>query len=115
MPFHAVDVANGCMHFVPGAHKRGVIPHRQPEGVQSDLLVCDVDESKAVAVPIQLGDVTFHHGKMPHMTTPNASPRWRRALSQHFRVVGSQGEGDHYPWKVYVNQLTGKRIKPEVR
>ena len=115
MPFHDVGVENGCMHFVPGAHRQGVIPHRQVENVQSDLLVCDVDESKAVPVPIALGDVTFHHGKMPHMTTPNVSNRWRRALSQHFRAIGSKGEGDHYPWKIYVNQLTGERFKPNVR
>ncbi|MFI5315546.1 MAG: phytanoyl-CoA dioxygenase family protein [Myxococcota bacterium] len=115
MPFHAVDVENGCMHFVPGAHRLGVIAHRQMENVQSDLLVCDVDEAKAVPVPISLGDVTFHHGKMPHMTTPNVSSRWRRALSQHFRVVGSKGEGDHYPWKIYVNQMTGERFVPKVR
>jgi phytanoyl-CoA hydroxylase len=115
MPFHDVDVENGCMHFVPGAHRDGVIPHRQAENVQSDLLVCDVDATRIVPVPIKLGDVTFHHGKMPHMTTPNVSNGWRRALSQHFRVVGSLGEGDHYPWKVYVNQITGERIKPAVR
>ena len=115
MPFHDVDVENGCMHFVPRAHREGVLPHRAAEKVQSDLLVCDVDPTRVVPVPIRLGDVTFHHGKMPHMTTPNASPRWRRALSQHFRVVGSKGEGDHYPWKIYVNQFTGERHKPRVR
>jgi hypothetical protein len=115
MPFHDVGVENGCMHFVPGAHRGGVREHRSVENVQSDLLVCDVDPARVVPVPIGLGDVTFHHGKMPHMTTPNASKRWRRALSQHFRVVGSQGEGDHYPWKIYVNQITGQRIKPPVR
>jgi hypothetical protein len=52
---------------------------------------------------------------MPHMTTPNVSRRRRRALSQHFRVRGSLGEGDHYPWKVYVNQFTGVRTVPESR
>jgi hypothetical protein len=52
---------------------------------------------------------------MPHMTPPNRSDHGRRALTQHFRAVGSLGEGDHYPWKVYVNQLTGQRIKPPVR
>ena len=42
---------------------------------------------------------------------------WARqipALTQHFRAVGSLGEGDHYPWKVYVNQITGQRVKPPV-
>jgi phytanoyl-CoA hydroxylase len=115
LPFHDVGVENGCMHFVPGAHKKGVLAHRPADNVQSDLLVCEVDESQVVPEPVKLGDVTFHHGKMPHMTTPNASARWRRALSQHFRVVGSKGEGDHYPWKIYVNQITGQRIKPPVR
>src|SRR5262245_14711554 len=113
MPFHDVDVENGCMHFVPGAHREGIIPHRSQDNVQSDLLVCEVDPARIVPAPIKLGDVTFHHGKMPHMTTPNASPRWRRALSQHFRAVGCKGEGDHYAWKIYVNQLTGERIKPK--
>ncbi|HTO70160.1 MAG TPA: phytanoyl-CoA dioxygenase family protein [Myxococcota bacterium] len=115
LPFHDVDVGNGCMHFVPGAHREGVLEHRSVDNVQSDLLVCEVDPARVVAAPIRLGDVTFHHGKMPHMTTPNVSTRWRRALSQHFRVVGSKGEGDHYPWKIYVNQFTGQRTKPNVR
>jgi hypothetical protein len=26
-----------------------------------------------------------------------------------------EGEGDHYPWKVYVNQITGERTKPPSR
>ena len=49
---------------------------------------------------------------------PEDSPQsdgWRRAVTTHMRVVGSQGEGDHYPWKVYVNQVTGERIVPPTR
>ncbi len=42
----------------------------------------------------------------------NTTDRWRRILTQHLRVVGSEGEGDHYRWKVYVNQLTGERVTP---
>ena len=45
MPLHAVDENDGCMHFVPGAHRLGVLPHRSADDVQSDLLVCDVDEA----------------------------------------------------------------------
>lgn len=43
------------------------------------------------------------------MTSANRTARWRKILTQHLRVVVSQGEGDHYPWKVYVNQFTGER------
>jgi ectoine hydroxylase-related dioxygenase (phytanoyl-CoA dioxygenase family) len=115
MPLHDVDASNGCMHFIAGGHLDGVLPHRQPEHVQSDLLFCDVDASREVACPLTLGSVTFHHGKTPHMTTANRSGAWRRAVSQHFRIAGSKDEGDHYPWKVYVNQFTGKRTQPRSR
>jgi phytanoyl-CoA hydroxylase len=115
LPLHAVDERDGCMHFARGGHRLGVLPHRPVEGVQSDLLQCEIDAATCVACPLALGDVTFHHGKTPHMTPPNRSDHWRRALTQHFRAVGSLGEGDHYPWKIYVNQLTGQRIKPPVR
>jgi ectoine hydroxylase-related dioxygenase (phytanoyl-CoA dioxygenase family) len=115
MPFHDVDERNGCMHFIDGGHHDGILEHRQPEHVQSDLLSCSPDESRAVACPIRLGSVTFHHSKTPHMTTANTTDQWRRILTQHLRVVGSDGEGDHYPWKVYVNQFTGERVTPATR
>jgi phytanoyl-CoA hydroxylase len=115
MPLHDVDERNGCMHFIDGGHKDGVLEHRQPDDVQSDLLFCEPDESRMVACPIPLGSVTFHHEKTPHMTPANTTDSWRRILTQHLRVEGSEGEGDHYPWKVYVNQFTGERITPATR
>jgi hypothetical protein len=113
MPFHDVDERNGCMHFIDGGHRDGILPHRQPEGVASDLLLCEPDTSRAVARPISLGSVTFHHSKTPHMTTPNQTDSWRKILTQHFKAPGVAGEGGHYPWKVYVNQFTGERTVPE--
>jgi ectoine hydroxylase-related dioxygenase (phytanoyl-CoA dioxygenase family) len=115
MPMHDVDVTNGCMHFIDGGHRGGVLEHHLVPGVQSDLLYCEPDESRAIAVPLKLGGVTFHHSKTPHMTTANQGTEWRRALTQHLRVVGAAGEGDHYPWKIYVNQMTGERITPPSR
>ena len=38
MPMHDVDETNGCMHFIDGGHKDGVIEHKLVPGVQSDLL-----------------------------------------------------------------------------
>ncbi|MGH9211827.1 MAG: phytanoyl-CoA dioxygenase family protein [Acidimicrobiales bacterium] len=115
IPFHDVDEQNGCMHFVDAGHSGGVLEHKRPESVQSDLLYCEPDESRAVACPIRLGSVTFHHSKTPHMTTPNASDDWRRICTIHMQAVGCGGEGDHYPWKVYVNQATGETTVPERR
>ena len=115
MPFHDVDPSNGCMHFIDGGHCDGVLEHRNPAEIASDLLECEPDESRAVAAPLAVGGVTFHHSKTPHMTTPNVTDSWRKILSQHLREVGVKGEGDHYPWKVYVNQYTGDRIVPPTR
>jgi hypothetical protein len=56
-----------------------------------------------VPTSIQVGSVTFHHSKMPHMTAPNKTSQWRRILTQHLLAVGSQA-GDDYPWRVYVEQ-----------
>jgi hypothetical protein len=115
MPFHDVDPSNGCMHFIDGGHLDGVLEHRNPSELASDLLECSPDESRAVAVPLALGGVTFHHSKTPHMTTPNVTQTWRRILTQHLRQVGAGDEGDHYAWKVYVNQATGEVTIPERR
>jgi len=115
IPLQDVDAANGCMHFIDRGHLDGVLTHRLVEGVQSDLLTCDVDEARTVVCPIGCGDVTFHHSKTPHMTTANTSDRYRKAVTNHLQRVGQGGEGDHYPWKIYVNQRTGERIIPASR
>ncbi len=112
IPLHDVDARNGCMHFIDGGHLDGVLTHRSVEGVQSDLITCDVDESRMVVCPIKRGSVTFHHSKTPHMTNANTSDSWRKAVSNHLQATGAGGEGDHYAWRVCVNQRTGERTTP---
>jgi len=62
--------------------------HFRPEHVKSDLLYCEPDRSRTVICPIEKGDVTFHHGKTPHMTTASSSNRWRKAITTHMSVGG---------------------------
>jgi phytanoyl-CoA hydroxylase len=112
IPLQDVDATNGCMHFIDRGHREGVLPHRLVAGVQSDLITCEVDESRIVVCPIQRGSVTFHHSKTPHMTPANTSKAMRKAVTNHMQVVGSGGEGNHYPWKITVNQRTGERFVP---
>jgi phytanoyl-CoA hydroxylase len=112
IPLQDVDASNGCMHFIDRGHREGVLPHRLVAGVQSDLITCDVDESRMVICPIKRGSATFHHSKMPHMTTANTSRAMRKAVTNHMQEIGSGGEGNHYPWKITVNQRTGERFFP---
>jgi phytanoyl-CoA hydroxylase len=112
IPLQDVDAKNGCMHFVDRGHLDGILPHRPVDGVQSDLITCSVDESRKVSCPIKRGAVTFHHSKTPHMTPANSSTRWRKAVANHMQEIGAGGEGNHYPWKIRVNQRTGERSVP---
>ena len=43
------------------------------------------------------------------------SNEWRKAASNHLQAHGAGGEGDHYPWKFYVNQRSGEKIVPQTR
>ena len=115
IPLQDVDAVNGCMHFIDGGHHLGVLPHHLVEGMQSDLLTCEVDESRMVVCPMRRGDVAFHHSKTPHMSTANNGTGWRKAVTNHLQAVGAGGEGGHYPWRVKVNQKTGTRTVPESR
>jgi ectoine hydroxylase-related dioxygenase (phytanoyl-CoA dioxygenase family) len=109
IPLQAVDTVNGCMHFIDRGQKLGVLPHHLVDGVQSDLLVCEVDAAGDVACPMARGDVAFHHSKTPHMSGANDGPGWRKAVTNHMQAVGTGGSGDHYSWRVKVNQRTGER------
>lgn len=61
--------ANGCMKVIPGSH-RSLVPHR--EGVSNNLLLrgqevaVKVDESKAVYMALEAGQMSLHHGLMFH-------------------------------------------------
>ena len=65
---------NGCMKVIPGSH-RSLVPHR--EGVSNNLLLrgqevaVKVDESKAVYMALDAGQMSIHHGLMFHGSAEN--------------------------------------------
>ena len=100
MPFHLVNENNGCMNFIKGGHKNGVLKHMRP--LKSDLLSCDdhLNKKNAVICPIDIGSVTFHHGATPHMTPNNNSKNWRIALAQHFAAKDTSWDEElDYEWR----------------
>ena len=114
MPFHDVTPENGCLEFVHAGHQDGILSHRQPEGMKSDLIFCDVDESRVISCPLKKGSVSFHHSKTPHMAHGNTSGGWRRTLAQHFRLKSLNLEGypkdGHYEWAVKMQQFKGESM-----
>ena len=88
IPLQDVDEENGCMRFLDRGHRLGILPGLHETGGRSGLAACGVDESGVVSVPLRAGGMTWHHGKTPHASPPNLSPRFRLALIQRFTVVG---------------------------
>ncbi len=76
-------VENGCMHYMPGTHRWGVVGHEHVPGTPH-LVPKGYDSEKAVAVPIKAGGVIFHHSCTLHHSPPNNTPHWRRAFVCHF-------------------------------
>jgi phytanoyl-CoA hydroxylase len=74
---------NGCMMIVPGSHRRGPVVHFK----RRDWQICDthVDNSGALAAPLQPGGCLLFHSLIHHGTPTNNSPQRRRAVQYHYR------------------------------
>lgn len=92
-----VDEANGCMHFVPGAHRRPLLEHYVAAGEadysQRLLAIREpeaaLDLTTAIACPLKAGGATAHNYGTPHFTPGNRSAdRPRRAYIFNFASPG---------------------------
>ena len=93
MPWDDADEENGCMTMIPGSHKEGAASHGRAateKGENPALLMAEVDESKAVRVPIKAGYGLLHHCRTLHSTSPNRSDRDRRAMVVHYMASGTR-------------------------
>jgi hypothetical protein len=97
IPLQDVNVENGCMWFIPGSHKGGVLPHHiaavrtvgpdnKPAG--ATITTHHVDPAKAVTCPLPVGGATIHHPLTLHYTGPNQSDDYRRSWILHFGAYG---------------------------
>ena len=86
VPVQDVSVEMGCMQFIPGSHRERIRHHhplarlRHAHALETD----DVDTSRAVACPLQAGDVTVHFPRTLHYTGPNLTAVPRLAWSLEF-------------------------------
>ncbi len=81
-----VDERNGCMCFVPGSHRQGVLAHRHLDddpaihALELDPERRDAWVAGATAVPLAAGHACAHAGHTLHSTGPNETDRPRLAL-----------------------------------
>ncbi|MBM3960950.1 MAG: phytanoyl-CoA dioxygenase family protein [Planctomycetes bacterium] len=84
MPLQEATIENGCMWFVPGSHRRDLLPHHHLRfDPRSHAL--EVDDGScslrgAVACPLAAGGATFHHSRTLHYAGANRTASPRRAF-----------------------------------
>ena len=77
------------MSVLPGSHTGEFMTHRDGYGEHNMLtrgqeIAVDVDDTEAVAMPLQSGEASFHNGRLAHSSEPNRSPDRRIGLSFNY-------------------------------
>ncbi|MCY3833120.1 MAG: phytanoyl-CoA dioxygenase family protein [Chloroflexi bacterium] len=86
---------NGCLYFLPGAHKTANF-----DGATIGINISDLfeiypqwAEIQSAAAPMKAGSCSFHNGLMPHAAGANMTPGWRRAMTCGYMPDGSTFNG----------------------
>lgn len=92
--------SNGAMEVIPGSHTMDQVPHRDTFDKNNLLtrgqeIAVEVDQSKAVRIDLEPGEISLHHVRIVHGSPPNPSPDRRigfaiRYIPTHVRQI----EGD---------------------
>jgi ectoine hydroxylase-related dioxygenase (phytanoyl-CoA dioxygenase family) len=108
-----VNEVNGCMKFVPGSHREGVVQHAHPDGnLRVHAVDCtdSFDHARIVSCPIPAGGCTLHSTTTIHGAGPNLSdePRWAYVLVFGIPPTPAK-EQRSYPWLVGRNTAAMRR------
>jgi ectoine hydroxylase-related dioxygenase (phytanoyl-CoA dioxygenase family) len=82
---------NGCMRVIPGSHRWGTLEHQHLADYQVDEN--RLDRSGEVAVPLAAGGCLLFHSLLLHATSPNSSPRPRRAMINSYMSARARFTG----------------------
>ena len=92
---------NGCVRVIPGSHRLGVLPHRSQQDttnlLNSEVDAVFIDESAAVDVELNRGDISVHHPLVLHASDANTSDVWRRGGSIQYMPTTTRIANDRWP------------------
>jgi len=107
--------ANGCLHYIPGSHKWGLLNAPQLAGDMDGLLASLTEEQRAefkpVPVELKRGDATFHHPLMVHGSYENSSERSRRAFVLNVFADGTLSNSNEVLLKGVPKIPKGKKME----
>ena len=98
LAFNAHTVDSGCVWVMPGSHREGQLPHDE-EALGDCILsrnyftTAPVDESGAVAVELEPGEMSVHQGTLLHGSRPNHSAERRISLIMDYVPTDARQTG----------------------
>lgn len=92
------SVAAGCMDVLPFDGEPALMPHaagvvENSVNRAAQRITVDLDESRAVAMPLAAGQFSMHHGLTPHRSGPNTSDHRRIGLGLNYLPASSRPVG----------------------
>ena len=86
--FTESSVRSGCMKFIPGTHRSGILEHDETYDGDNLLMrgqtIHGVEEAAAVDVELRPGEFSIHHESVVHGSGPNGAAEPRIGLSIHY-------------------------------
>jgi len=80
--------ASGCMQVLPGSHLEAPMAHQDLYNDDNLLTrgqeIVDIDRDRAVSMPLQTGEMSFHNIRIAHASGPNITADRRIGLSLHY-------------------------------
>jgi len=92
-----VDEENGCLRYISGSHKKGIIDHVEVPGQPYNLAPPDdlIEWDREASALVRKGGVVFHHSETLHSSRRNTSDRWRRGYATHWVTASVTSETDN--------------------
>ena len=83
------SIKAGCMRVMPGTHRGEVLSHEDRNHADNMLtrgqeISAELDEDKAVFMPLETGQMSIHNYRLAHASGPNESSDRRIGVSMHF-------------------------------
>jgi ectoine hydroxylase-related dioxygenase (phytanoyl-CoA dioxygenase family) len=90
MPLQDVSAEQGCLQYIPGSHRRGILRHRRvnddPKVHSIETHPDEFDVADAVVCPLPAGGAVIHAGRMLHSAGANTTGESRLAYTLAFEL-----------------------------
>ena len=112
----AATVENGCLRVVPGTHTGGLMRHESSDApglaLNQGLAEGTFDESRAVDILLEPGQISLHHAMLVHGSGANRSGKRRCGYAIRYMPATSHFDRTIPPTRLAANQVIDFSQRP---